>query len=96
MRKTEYVEALRAEVASLIEVYGLTWREAEVVFGLPKSTLHDFCQGLVPSEKTLAQLMVCKALPEHAVAYADVLINWPDYIANGRRLPKIVTGRPEL
>lgn len=96
MRKTEYVEALRVEVTSVIEAYGLTWREAEIVFGLPKSTLHDFCQGLVPSEKTLAQLMVCKALPEHAGAYADVLINWPDYIANGRRLPKIVTGRPEL
>lgn len=96
MRKTEYVEALRAEVLSAIEAYGLTWREAEVVFGLPKSTLHDFCEGLVPSEKTLAKLMVCKALPEHAVAYADVLINWPDYIANGRRLPKIVTGDPEL
>lgn len=96
MRKTEYVEALRAEVTTAIAAYGLKWREAEVVFGLPKSTLHDFCEGLVPSEKTLAKLMVCRALPEHAVAYADVLINWPDYIASGRRLPKIVTGDPQL
>ena len=96
MRRTEYVEALRAEVASVIEAYGLTWREAELVFGLPKSTLHDFCEGVVPGDRTLAKLMACKALPEHAVGYADVLINWPDYIANGRRLPKVVTDIPEL
>lgn len=96
MRRTEYVEALRTEVEFVITAYGLKWREAEIVFGLPKSTLHDFCEGLVPSEKTLETLMECRALPDHAIAYADVLTNWPDYIANGKRLPKIITTAHKL
>ena len=44
MRKTEYVEALRAEVVSAIEAYGLTWREAE-----------DQLAGLYSERSTVAE-----------------------------------------
>lgn len=90
MRKTQYVEALRSVLNETIRYHGLKWREAERVFGLPKSTLYDFCSGIVPSDRTLRAFASNPVLPERAREYAHVLANWSDYLATGKRLPEIV------
>ncbi|WP_421907798.1 hypothetical protein [Mameliella sp.] len=96
MQRTQYVEALRSTVIHLIEYHGLKWRDAERVFGIASSTLHDFCQGVVPSDKTLRVFAQSPVLPERARHYADVLVNWPDYLAQGRPLPPVIDAdRPE-
>jgi len=89
MLKRQYQDALCSVILAIIERYGLTWREAAEVFGLPKSTLHDLCNGIPTSKKNLSILAQCPQLPVHCREYADLLATWPAYLVGGRKLPPI-------
>lgn len=84
MRKTEYREVIRDEIFTLIEAFDLNWREAALFFGVPKSTLHDLCNGLPPSVKTLRTLEANPNFSDAARDCIKALADWSAHVALGK------------